>query len=40
MMGINPEEKGYLGARSSVATRGTIMTRRSLWKSSEGGQSS
>lgn len=35
MIEISQEEEGYLGARSSIATRGTIMTGRSLWKSSE-----
>lgn len=30
---VRPEDEGYLGARSSVAARGTIVTGRSLWGS-------
>lgn len=37
MMGVNPEGVGYLGATSSIATRGTVVTGRSLWKSSKDG---
>ena len=37
MMEVNPEGVGYLGATSSITTRGTIVTGRSLWKSSKDG---